>query len=100
MELARYDARVELEAPVTLRLSQALAKRGERDEAVRALRSALAAAGASREPELMVRIARAARDLDPDLARSAARLVLERPGLDGADRQWAERLLSLGQVTK
>ncbi|MDX1388138.1 MAG: rhomboid family intramembrane serine protease [Acidobacteriota bacterium] len=80
-----------------VRLAQALHRQGRREEAVMALRRAMLEAGSGMTATMAMRIARAAREIDPSIARGAARLILTRPDPDPAERSYAEDLLrSLG----
>jgi membrane associated rhomboid family serine protease len=76
-----------------VRLSQLLARDGRRDEATVALRRAMLEAGSGMTGNLAMRIARAARELDPQVAQGAARLMLARSELDPSERAYAEKLL-------
>jgi membrane associated rhomboid family serine protease len=76
-----------------VRIAQALSKQGRAEEAAMALRRAMLDAGSGMTSAMALRIARAARDLDPRIARGAARLILARPEPDPAERAYAEELL-------
>jgi membrane associated rhomboid family serine protease len=77
-----------------VRLSQLLAREGRRDEGATVLRRAMLEAGSGMTGHLAMRIARAARDLDPKIAQGAARLMLGRTDLDPNERAFAEKLLA------
>jgi len=81
-------------AELLVRLSQALVREGRRPEAVVTLRRAMLEAGSGMTSSMALRIARVARELDPQVARGAARLVLTQPSIDPADRMHAEKLLA------
>ncbi len=76
-----------------VRLAQALHRQGRLEEAVMALRRAMLEAGSGMTSTMALRIARAAREIDPSIARGAARLILTRPDPDPAERSYAEELL-------
>jgi hypothetical protein len=76
-----------------VRLSQLLARDGRRDEATVALRRAMLAAGSGMTVNLAMSIARAARELDPQVAQAAARLMLARLDLEPTEREFAEKML-------
>jgi len=76
-----------------VRLCQLLARDGRRDEAAVALRRAMLEAGSGMTGNLAMRIARAARELDPQVAQGAARLMLARSELDPSERAYAQKLL-------
>lgn len=70
----------------------ALGGKGHAKEATDALRRALPAAGSSPSPALALKIARAAVELDPAVARAALKVALARPELDAEGRKAAEGL--------
>jgi len=76
-----------------VRLCQLLVRDDRRDEAAVALRRAMLEAGSGMTGNLAMRIARAARDLDPQVAQGAARLMLGRSELEPSERAYAEKLL-------
>jgi membrane associated rhomboid family serine protease len=80
-------------ADLLVRIAQALHRLERGDEAAMALRRAMLDAGAGMTSAMALRIARVARDLDPRVARGAARLILARPDPDPAERAYAEELL-------
>ena len=85
---------LEVEAGLLVRLAQALAQNGRRQEATVTVRRAMLAATSGMNSAVALRIARAARDLDPGVARVALQLALQRPDLDPAERARAEELLA------
>lgn len=93
-ELRENAPNAQLEPSVLTRLAEVMAQCGDTREAVRTLRTAMLFAGADLEPDLALRIARVAKDLDVDVAQSAVRFALSRAGLDPAQRASAESLLA------
>lgn len=83
-----------LDAPLLVRLATTLARRGRPREALDALRRALLGAGKACDASLAIKIAETAVGLDPQVARVAARLALDRPDIDPAGRGKAEALLA------
>ena len=83
-----------VEVRTLLRLAGALAARGDRKEAVDALRRALlaGAGSSSTSPAILLRIAETASGIDPALARAAAMAALGRRDLDEAGRVKARAL--------
>jgi membrane associated rhomboid family serine protease len=90
-ELRHHVPTVRMEPQLLLRIAAALAAEQPK-EAVEALRRALLAAATSRDPALSLKIAAAAVDLDPGVARTALEQALSRPHLDAAGRAAAEAL--------
>ena len=76
-----------------VRIAQALQRQGRLEEAGLALRRAMLEAGSGMTSTMALRIARAAREIDPAVARGAARLILTRPDPDPTERSYAEQLL-------
>jgi hypothetical protein len=89
-------AGLEMHADPTLaiRLAALLRESGRADEAVAALRTALARAGEESGLAVATRVARAATELDTGLALEAAWRALASPELDLLDRQDLERLVA------
>ena len=82
-----------VEVRTLLRLAGALGRKGDRKEAVDALRRALlAATGSSTSAAILLRIAETASGIDPALARAAAMAALGRADLDEAGRAKARAL--------
>jgi len=81
-----------VDARTLLRIASELGRRGDRKEAVDALRRALLAGAASTNPAILLRIAETAAGIDPALARAAAAAALGRPDLDEAGRAKARAL--------
>jgi hypothetical protein len=86
----------DIQAPpmLLLRLAHHLSETGRRKEATAALRLALLDAGGKLTPALLLRIAKEAREIDPELARGAVRLALARPDVGEIERAGAEALLA------
>lgn len=83
-----------IEPLVLLRLGNALVERGMMEGARLVLRKAVADVGAAIPTAVALRLARLARDVDPEAARRAARVALDSPELDPVDRVDLERLLA------
>lgn len=81
-----------VEVRTLLRLAGALARRGDRKEAVDALRRALLAGTSSANSAILLRVAETASGIDPALARAAATAALGRADLDEAGRAKARAL--------
>jgi membrane associated rhomboid family serine protease len=89
-ELEQQLPELEVDAAVLVRLACALAGEDRRDSALVVTRRALLGAGT---PTMALRVAQAARELDPQLARGAARVVLSRAEPGSAEFDEAQRLL-------
>ncbi len=83
------------DAMLQVRIAEVLLRQGHADHAARALRGAMLAAGSAMPGALAVRISKIAREVDPPLARGAARLALTRPDLQQLERREAEEILAL-----
>jgi len=79
---------------LAIRLAALLRDSGRREQAVSALRTALARAGGESGLAIATRVARAAVDLDARLALEAAWHALASPDLDLLDRQDLEKLVA------
>ncbi|MCZ6747046.1 MAG: rhomboid family intramembrane serine protease [Acidobacteria bacterium] len=77
-----------------VKIGSLLARRGEARDAAAAFRLALLDRGNRLTPALALALGRAARELDPDLARVAARWVMSRPGATEAARAGADTILA------
>jgi membrane associated rhomboid family serine protease len=85
---------VQAEPLLLLRLAHHLSGTGRRKEATAALRLGLLDPEGKLTPALLLRIAKEAREIDPELARGAARLALARPDVGDIERAGAEALLA------
>ena len=91
---------LEVNLPLLLRMAQALAEGGQRDQAAAAVRKALLAAGSAPGAALALKIGTLAATFDPTVARTAVRLTLAQRDLDPDTRARAEQLaVSLGSAT-
>lgn len=91
-ELDRRSPETVLEPLVLLRLGTALAREARMEAAALALRKAVPE-GVELPTALALRIARTAREVDPDTAGRAARIALASPELDPMDRDGLEALI-------
>jgi hypothetical protein len=82
------------DATLSIRMAALLRDGGRRDEAAAALRSALRRSGGPTTLAVSARVARAAVDVDPQLAVDAAWRALSCDELDPLDRRDLERLLA------
>jgi len=82
-----------------VRIAQLLAREGRKEEAAVTLRRAMLLAGSGMTGRLALRIARAAKDIDPMVAQVAARLTLRDPSLEPAERAHAEEILARTPVS-
>ena len=94
-EIIRHAPEAQLEAQLTTRLAEALIERGDTVGAREALRRAV------EDPEglptaLAQRVARSAREIEPDIAQRAAAMALEDAQLDPDSRDALEALVSGG----
>ena len=78
---------------VLVRLAQVLVQRLRTKEAIAAVRIALISGGSDLAPAVALSLARVAREIDPPIARAAARQVLDRHDADADLRRRAEQLL-------
>jgi membrane associated rhomboid family serine protease len=92
-ELHQHARDVALEPQVLLRLAMALAKDGRGREAAGVLRRAVPDARTPLPPAVAVRIANAARPLDPEVAARAARIALGARDLDPRERANLEAMV-------
>lgn len=89
MPLASRRCEVALEPTAFVRLGEALLDASHPDEALFSLQSAIEAGVSSAGAARIVNIAR---DLDPELTRTAARLALDDPSIEDQMREELERL--------
>jgi membrane associated rhomboid family serine protease len=82
-----------VEPALLIRIARSLADLDHREEAIVALRRALLGCGRSPNPAIVLKIARLGIELDPQLARGAARLAMAQPEVDREIRIEAEKLL-------
>jgi tetratricopeptide (TPR) repeat protein len=82
------------ESVLALENWEALESRGQREEAVVALRRALLSAGRCADATVALKIAQLSKGLDVVIARGAARLALSKPGLDREAKARAEQILA------
>ena len=82
------------EPTLAIRLAALLRDSGRPEQAIAALRTALARSGAESELAVATRVARTAVDLDPGLALESAWRALAAPDLDLLDRQDLEKLVA------
>jgi membrane associated rhomboid family serine protease len=99
-ELIQTVHDVPAEPMLLLRLAHHLVETGRQKEAAAALRLALLDPEGKLTPALMLRIAREAGKIDPELARGAARLALARPDIGDLERAGAEALLTSDSRTQ
>jgi len=92
-ELVEQLPRPEASAGLWTRLAPALAGRGQEDSARAALRQAMLLAGKA-PAAVALRVANAARGIDDQLVRGAARLALTRPDAGEIEQREARRLLA------
>lgn len=92
LELREKVPAIAVEPLTLVRLAGVLGERGHVKEAVEALKRALMSAGKAPTPATALRIAAAAAELDPAVARAAIQVALARPDLDAAGRRQAETL--------
>jgi membrane associated rhomboid family serine protease len=95
LELTSSGVPKEAEPALLIRLAGLLAESSDRESAARALRAALEHAGDANRAVVGARVARAARDLDPQLAHDAAWRALQSPELALKERQSLEELLAV-----
>jgi len=93
-ELSERVPELPVEPALLLRIASLLSDDDRREEAIVALRRALLGSGKPAGPAMALKIARLARELDPQLARGAVRIALAHPGLDPEERARAEELLA------
>ncbi len=95
LELTSSGVPKEAEPALLIRLAGLLAESSDREAAVRALRAALEHASEANRAVVGGRVARAARNLDPQLAHDAAWRALQSPELAMKERQSLEELLAV-----
>lgn len=83
---------VTLDPVLLVRLAQVLAQEGQRQEAIRAIQTAMRLAGRGMEPVVSLRMARVAMSLDGEVGRRAASFALALPGIDPDTRRQVESL--------
>lgn len=93
MELVLAVPGMLAEAPLLVRVGQALLDEGEADEALRVLRAAVDGSDLLPSAQLL-RVIRVARDLDPALAKRVAEMALADPLLADTDRVDLQRLVA------
>jgi len=98
MELIAVSPTVVAEAPLLIRVGQALLDEGHAEQALRALSAAL---GDPRplSSALLLRVIRVARDLDAPLAQRAAELALTKADLGDTDRADLQKLVNASPTT-
>jgi membrane associated rhomboid family serine protease len=93
-ELADREVPREAEPALLIRLSSMLDETGDRELATRTLRTALGHAGDKARAVVAGRVARAAKDIDPQLAHDAAWRALQCTEIELEERQALEQLLA------
>jgi tetratricopeptide (TPR) repeat protein len=94
-EIVHHAPEVEVEARIAARLGEALIERGDSAGAREALRRAVADTQGL-TTALAQRVVRSARELDPEIARTAAAIALKDAQLDPASREALGALLENG----
>jgi membrane associated rhomboid family serine protease len=97
-ELAANEVPKEAEPALLIRLASLLHESDDRVGASKALRAAVENAGDANRAVVASRVARAARDIDPQIAHDAAWRALQRPEIELEERQALEELL--GEVIR
>ncbi|HEX5067565.1 MAG TPA: rhomboid family intramembrane serine protease [Myxococcota bacterium] len=97
-ELASNEVPKEAEPALLIRLASLLHESDDRAGASKALRAAVENAGEANRAVVASRVARAARDIDPQIAHDAAWRALQRPEIELEERQALEELL--GEVIR
>jgi len=92
-ELAASQVPKEAEPALLIRLASLLHESDHRAGAAMALRAAVDNAGDANRAVVASRVARAARDIDPQIAHDAAWRALQRPEIELEERQALEELL-------
>jgi membrane associated rhomboid family serine protease len=95
LELAASGVPREAEPAMLIRLASLFAETGDKLNARRALRAALDNAGDATRAVVAGRVARAARDLDPQLAHDAAWRALQSTEIELEERHSLEELLAV-----
>ena len=94
-EIVHHAPETEVEARITTRLAEALIERGDSAAAREALRRAVEDSQGL-TTALAQRVVRSARELDPELAKAAARVALQDAQLDPDSRESLEALVGSG----
>jgi membrane associated rhomboid family serine protease len=94
-EIVHHAPETEVEARITTRLAEALIERGDSAGAREALRRAVEDSQGL-TTALAQRVVRSARELDPELAKAAARVALQDAQLDPDSRESLEALVGSG----
>jgi hypothetical protein len=82
-----------LDPSLSVRIAQLLLEKGKRDEAAAALRSAMLSGGERMPASVALRIAAAARSVDPRISRGAVELALAHPDLVPMEHERAIEIL-------